>query len=217
MPTLYLIDGNSYIYRAFYAIKRLSTSKGFPTNAIFGFTNMILKVLREKEPDYFSVVFDSPVPTERHRTYEAYKAHRPPMPDDLRPQIQPIKEVITAFRIPNVEIEGYEADDVLGTIAKKAEKKGVDVYIITADKDINQIVSPKIKTYDTMRDKVTAEDDIVERFGVKPSRFPEIMALTGDASDNIPGVRGIGEKTAVSLLKEFGMAALIILLNIIPG
>jgi DNA polymerase-1 len=204
MPTLYLIDGNSYIYRAFYAIKRLSTSKGFPTNAIFGFTNMILKVLREKEPDYFSVVFDSPVPTERHRTYEAYKAHRPPMPDDLRPQIQPIKEVITAFRIPNVEIEGYEADDVLGTIAKKAEKKGVDVYIITADKDINQIVSPKIKTYDTMRDKVTAEDDIVERFGVKPSRFPEIMALTGDASDNIPGVRGIGEKTAVSLLKEFG-------------
>ncbi|MCK5512276.1 MAG: DNA polymerase I, partial [Thermodesulfovibrionia bacterium] len=204
MPTLYLIDGNSYIYRAFYAIKRLSTSKGFPTNAILGFTNMVLKVLREKEPDYFAVVFDSPVPTERHRTYEAYKAHRPPMPDDLRLQIGPIKEIINAFRIPNVEIEGYEADDVLCTIAKKVERKGIEVYIITADKDINQILGPQIKTYDTMRDKITVEDDIVERFGVEPSRFPEIMALTGDASDNIPGVRGIGEKTAVSLLKEFG-------------
>jgi DNA polymerase-1 len=204
MPLLYLIDGNSYIYRAFYAIRGLSTSKGFPTNAIFGFTNMILKVLKDKNPDYFAVVYDSPVPTERHKAYEAYKAHRPAMPDDLKSQIQPIKDIITAFSIPSVEVEGYEADDVLGTIAKKAEKQGVDVYIITADKDINQILSQKIKTYDTMREKVTEESDIAERFGVKPSRFPEVMALMGDASDNIPGVPGIGEKTAVSLLKEFG-------------
>jgi DNA polymerase-1 len=204
MSTLYLIDGNSYIYRAFYAIRGLTTSKGFPTNAIFGFTNMVLKVLRDKHPDYFAVVFDSPAPTERHRTYEAYKAHRPAMPDDLKPQIQPIKEVINAFRIPNVEIEGYEADDVLGTIAKNAEKNGLDVYIITADKDINQILSPKIKTYDTMKEKVTEAKDIIERYGVQPSRFPEVMALMGDTSDNIPGVPGIGEKTAVSLLKEYG-------------
>lgn len=204
MPTLYLIDGNSYIYRAFYAIKGLSTSKGFPTNAILGFTNMLLKLLREKKPDYFAVVFDSPEPTERHKTYEAYKAHRPSMPDELKPQIQPIKEITNAFRIPNIEIEGYEADDVLGTLAKKAEKEGIDVYIITADKDMYQILSPKIKTYDNMRDKVTEEKDIIDRFGVKPSCFPEIMALMGDTADNIPGVPGIGEKTAVSLLKEFG-------------
>ena len=204
MPTLYLIDGNSYIYRAFYAIKGLSNASGFPTNAIFGFTNMLLKVLREKKPDYFAIVFDSPVPTERHKTYEAYKAHRPGMPDELKLQIQPIKEIINAFNISNIEIEGYEADDVLGTIAKKAEKEGLDVYIITSDKDINQVLSPKIKTYDTMKDKITEEKDVVERFGVEPSRFPEIIALMGDASDNIPGVHGIGEKTAVSLLKEFG-------------
>ncbi len=204
MPTLYLIDGNSYIYRAFYAIKGLSNASGFPTNAIFGFTNMLLKVLREKKPDYFAIVFDSPVPTERHKAYEAYKAHRPAMPDELKLQIQPIKEIINAFNISNIEIEGYEADDVLGTIAKKAEKEGLDVYIITSDKDINQILSPKIKTYDTMKDKITEEKDVVERFGVEPSRFPEIIALMGDASDNIPGVHGIGEKTAVSLLKEFG-------------
>src|SRR4030066_2496258 len=204
MPTLYLIDGNSYISRAFYAIKGLSNATGFPTNAIFGFTNMLLKVLREKKPDYFAIVFDSPVPTERHKTYEAYKAHRPSMPDELKLQIQPIKEIINAFNISNIEIEGYEADDVLGTIAKKAEKEGLDVYIITSDKDINQILSPKIKTYDTMKDKITEEKDVVERFGVEPSRFPEIIALMGDASDNIPGVHGIGEKTAVSLLKEFG-------------
>jgi DNA polymerase-1 len=104
MPTLYLIDGNSYIYRAFYAIKRLSNSKGFPTNAIYGFTNMILKILREKTPDYFAVVFDSPAPTKRHKVYEQYKAHRPKMPDDLALQIQPIKDIIDAFNIPNVEI-----------------------------------------------------------------------------------------------------------------
>jgi DNA polymerase-1 len=204
MPTLYLIDGNSYIYRAFYAIKRLSNSEGFPTNAIYGFTNMILKVLREKRPDFFAVVFDSPVPTERHRAYEEYKAHRPKMPDDLAVQIQPIKDIIDAFKIPNIEIEGYEADDVLATIAKEAEKEKVDVYIITADKDINQILSQHIKTYDTMRDRITEDKDIVERYGVEPSRFPEVMALMGDTSDNIPGVPGVGEKTAISLLKEFG-------------
>jgi DNA polymerase-1 len=204
MPTLYLIDGNSYIYRAFYAIKRLSNSKGFPTNAIYGFTNMILKVLRENEPDYFAVVFDSPAPTKRHEVYEEYKAHRPKTPDDLVVQIQPIKDMVDAFRIPSIEVEGYEADDVIGTLAKKAEKDRIDVYIVTSDKDINQMLSPHIKTYDTMKDTITEEKDIRERFGVEPSRFPEIMALMGDASDNIPGVPGVGEKTAVSLLKEFG-------------
>ncbi len=204
MPALYLIDGNSYFYRAFYAIKRLSTSQGFPTNAIYGFTNMILKILREKKPDYFAIVFDSPEPTERHIAYKDYKAHRPSMPDDLVQQVPFIKEIINAFRIKAVELAGYEADDLLGTLARKAEKEGLDVYIVTGDKDLCQVISPRIKLYDSMKEKITEEKDVRERFGVKPLRIPEIMALMGDASDNIPGVPGIGEKTAVSLIKEFG-------------
>jgi len=204
MPTLYLIDGNSCIYRAFYAIKGLTNSKGFPTNAIYGFTNMLLKILREKNPDYIGVAFDTPAPTFRHKLYEEYKAQRPRMPDDLRTQIPYIKEIINAFRISTFEKEGYEADDIIATIAKMAEKGNIDTYIVTADKDMLQILSPKIKAYDTMREKVIDVKDVIERFGIEPKRIPEIMALMGDTSDNIPGVPGIGEKTAVELLKEFG-------------
>jgi DNA polymerase-1 len=203
-PTLYLIDGNSYLYRAFYAIRHLSSSDGFPTNAIYGFTNMLLKILREKEPDYFAVVFDSPGPTKRHEAYEEYKAHRPGMPDELKQQVPVIKEIIRAFHIVTIEKPGYEADDILGAIAKEAGAEGLDVYIVTGDKDMCQVVSPQIKLYDTMKETVTEEKDVIERFGVEPSRFPEIIALMGDASDNIPGAPGIGEKTAVKLLKEFG-------------
>jgi DNA polymerase-1 len=203
MPTLYLIDGNSYIYRAFYAIRGLSTSTGTPSNAVFGFTNMIFKILREKNPDYFAVVFDSPGPTKRHEAYEEYKAHRPGMPDDLKPQVPFIKEIINAFNIKTIEKPGYEADDILDAVAKEAESEGLDVFIVTGDKDMNQSVSPKIRLYDSMKDRITEEKDVIERYGVKPSQFPEIIALMGDASDNIPGVPGIGEKTAVKLLKEF--------------
>ncbi len=204
MPTLYLIDGNSYLYRAFYAIRNLSASDGTPTNAIYGFTNMILKILREKNPDYFSVVFDAPGPTHRHEVYEDYKANRPGMPDDLKPQVPLIKEIINAFRIHTIEKPGYEADDIMAHLAKEAEAAGVEVFIVTGDKDMCQVVSPRIKLYDTMKEKVTEEKDVVEKFGVRPSQFPEVLALMGDASDNIPGAPGIGEKTAVKLLKEFG-------------
>ncbi|MDO8281727.1 MAG: DNA polymerase I [Thermodesulfovibrionia bacterium] len=204
MPTLYLIDGNSYLYRAFYAIKRLSSSSGFPTNAIYGFTTMILKILEQKKPDYFTIVFDSPGPTHRHEAYEQYKAHRPSMPDDLKLQVPIIKDIIAAFNIHTIEKPGFEADDLLAVIAKRAEKEGVDVFIVTGDKDLCQVITPKIKIYDSMKEKVTGEKDVIERFGVEPKRIPEIMALMGDASDNIPGVPGIGEKTAVKLIKEFG-------------
>ncbi len=204
MSTLYLIDGNAYYYRAFYAIRGLSSSDGMPTNAIFGFTNMIIKIMREKRPDYFAIVFDSPGPTHRHEMYEEYKAHRPGMPDDLKSQIPHIKEIIDAFRIKTIEMPGYEADDLLGTLAKNAEKEKLDVYIVTGDKDMCQSVSPRVRLYDSMKEKITEEKDVIERFGVGPSQFPEIIALMGDASDNIPGVPGIGAKTAVKLLKEFG-------------
>lgn len=204
MPTLYLIDGNSYLYRAFFAIRDLSSSDGKPTNAIFGFTNMILKILREKKPDYFAIVFDAPGPTHRHEAYKEYKAHRPGMPDDLKLQVPSIKEIINAFNIETIEKQGFEADDILAHIAKDAEAKGLEVYIVTGDKDMCQVVSPKIKLYDTMKERVTEEQNVIEKFGVRPSQFPEVIALMGDASDNIPGAPGIGEKTATKLLKEFG-------------
>jgi len=204
MPNIYLIDGNSYLYRAFYAIRGLTASDGTPTNAIFGFTNMILKILREKKPDYFAIVFDSPGKTHRHEMYSEYKAHRKPMPEELRPQIPLIKDIIKAFNIRTIEMPGYEADDILAHIAKDAEKEGLDTFIATGDKDFSQVVSQKIKLYDTMKDKITEVKDVVERYGIQPFQFPEILALMGDASDNIPGAPGIGEKTAINLLKEFG-------------
>ncbi|UCE71907.1 MAG: DNA polymerase I [Nitrospiraceae bacterium] len=204
MGSLYLIDGNSYLYRAFYAIRGLATSEGTPTNAIYGFTTMLMKIIKEKAPDYFAIVFDAPGPTHRHDAYEDYKAHRPGMPDDLKIQVPLIKEVIQAFHIPIIEIPGYEADDILGTLAKRAEKEKLDVYILTGDKDMCQVVSPYVKLYDSMKEKVTGEKEVKEKFGIPPKQFPEIIALMGDASDNIPGAPGVGEKTAVKLLKEFG-------------
>lgn len=200
---LYLIDGNSYVYRAYYAIRGLSNSKGFPTNAIYGFTNMLLKIIREKKPDSIVVTFDSPVPTERHRIYEEYKAQRPETPGDLVEQLPYIRKIISAFNIKIFEIPGYEADDIIGTIAKKAASEEIDVFIVTADKDMLQLVNNKVKIYDPMKDKILDERYTKERFGVVPERITEFMALTGDAVDNIPGIKGVGEKTAKELLSEF--------------
>ncbi|HMK55786.1 MAG TPA: 5'-3' exonuclease H3TH domain-containing protein [Dissulfurispiraceae bacterium] len=200
---LYLIDGHSYFYRAFHAIRNLSNSKGFPTNAIYGFTNMLFKLMREKKPDAIAVVLDSPVPTERHRIYEEYKAQRPETPDALVAQIPHMKKIIEAFRITFFEIPGVEADDVLGTLAKKASAQGVDVLIVSGDKDMMQVVGEGIRIYDPMKEITIDEAAVVEKFGVAPSRVAEVMALTGDAVDNIPGVKGIGEKTAKDLIKDF--------------
>ena len=199
---LYLIDGHSYFYRAFHAIKNLSNSKGIPTNAIFGFTNMLFKLLREKQPDAIAIVLDSPVPTERHRIYEEYKSQRPEMPDDLKSQIPHMKKIVEAFRIPSFEMPGYEADDILGTIAKKAAASGVDVFILSGDKDMMQLVSDRIKIYAPMKEVLIDEEAVIVKFGVPPERVVEVMALTGDAIDNIPGVKGIGEKTAKDLISN---------------
>lgn len=200
---LYLIDGNSYVYRAYYAIRGLTNSRGFPTNAIYGFTNMLLRIIREKKPDSVAVSFDSPVPTERHRIYQAYKAQRPEAPGDLVVQLPFIRKMVSAFRIPIFEIPGYEADDIIGTIAKKAASEGTEVFIVTGDKDMLQLVDDRIKVYDPMKERVLDRDAIREKFGVGPERIPEFMALTGDAIDNIPGIKGVGEKTAKELLMQF--------------
>ena len=202
-PRLYLIDGSSYIFRAFYAIGHLSNSKGLPTNATYGFTQMLLKVLKDHRPDYLIVVFDSKAPTFRSKIYQEYKANRPAMPEGLVPQIPYIKKVMQAYRIATLEIEGYEADDVIGTVAKKLESEA-DVVIITGDKDILQLVSDRTEVYDTMKEKRFTVDQVIQRFGVPPEQVVEVMGLSGDAIDNIPGVPGIGEKTAIELIKAFG-------------
>jgi DNA polymerase-1 len=200
---LYLIDGNSYVYRAFYAIKGLTNSKGFPTNAIYGFTTMLLKIIREKKPEAVAVCFDSPGLTERHRIFQNYKAHRTEMPSELVQQLPDIRKVIAAFNIKIFELAGYEADDIIGTIARDASAKGAEVFIVTADKDMLQLVDEQIKIYDPMKDRVLDEAYVKEKFGVGPERVTEYMALTGDASDNIPGIKGVGEKTAKELLSSF--------------
>jgi len=202
--TIYLIDGNSYAYRAYYAIKSLSTSKGLPTNAVYGFTNTLLKIIREKKPDGIVVSFDSPVPTKRHIIFEEYKAHRPETPQGLVEQMPLIRKIISAFNITIFEMPGYEADDIIGTVAKAAVSEGKDVFIVTSDKDMLQLVGKGVKIYDPMKDRTLDEEYVIERFGVEPERITEFMALAGDAVDNIPGVKGIGEKTAKELLSGVG-------------
>lgn len=201
---LYLIDGNSYVYRAFYAIKDLSNSKGFPTNAAFGFTSMLLKIIREKGPGGLVVCFDTPDRTERHEIFKDYKAHRPEAPSELIAQLPYIRRIISAFRIKTFELPGYEADDLIGTISRKAAEEGNRVFIVTADKDMLQLVDANIRIYDPMKERVLDADYIKEKFGVGPERVTEFMALTGDAADNIPGIKGVGEKTAKELLSNFG-------------
>ena len=203
-PSLYLIDGNSYIYRAFHAIPYLSNSKGQPTNAVFGFTQMLLKVLKDKRPDYLGIAFDHKGKTHRHQAFEEYKVHRPGMPESLSVQLPHIYRLIEAFRIRMLMMEGYEADDILATVSREAARQGFEVTIVTGDKDILQLVGPSVHVYDSMRDVLVGEEEVRERFGVGPGKMVEIMGLMGDASDNIPGVPGVGEKTAASLIREFG-------------
>lgn len=201
---LHLIDGTSYIYRAFFALPPLSDSRGLPTNAIYGFTNMLLKILREQSPERIAVVFDAGGETDRHREFEAYKAQRPPIPDTLAPQIPHIYRVVEALQVPTFLEEGYEADDIIGTIATRAVADGFQVTIVSGDKDLFQLVGPAIEVYDPMRDKTYRVHDVQERYGVPPQAMVDLMSLVGDAVDNIPGVPGVGEKTASALIQEFG-------------
>jgi DNA polymerase-1 len=203
-PTCYLIDGSGYIYRAFFALPALSNSKGLPTNAVYGFTTMLMKVVREHQPDCLAIAFDEKGPTHRHEEFKEYKAHRPPMPEGMAAQVPYIHQVVEAFGIPAVRKQGYEADDLIGTLARKAAAAGYDVVIVTGDKDMLQLVTPAVRIYDPVKDKWLGEDECRERFGVEPARVVEVMGLMGDATDNIPGVKGIGEKTAVKLIAEFG-------------
>ena len=203
---LFLIDGNSFCYRAYYAIRAgLSNSKGQPTNAVYGFTTMLNKIIKDEKPDMLAVAFDLKGPTFRHKKYEEYKIHRKPMPDDLVSQMPIIKNMVRAYNIPIYEIEGYEADDVLATLARKAEEKDIESFIVTGGKDALQLVDSYVKVYSTHKEGLIYDSHKVkEAYGVGPDRITDIMALMGDATDNIPGVKGIGEKTAIELISEFG-------------
>jgi len=202
--TLYLIDGSAYIYRAFFALPPLNNSKGLHTNAVYGFTTTLLKILRERQPDGIVVAFDEKGPTLRHQEFKDYKAQRPPMPEGMSAQIPYIHRVVEALNIPAVKQAGYEADDLIGTLAHQAERAGYDVVIVTGDKDMLQLVTPHVRIYDPVKDKWSGEAECAAKFGVEPARVIEIMGLMGDATDNIPGVKGIGEKTAMKLIAQFG-------------
>ncbi len=199
---LFAIDGSSFIYRAYYAIRgHLSTSKGLPTKAIFGFTQMILKLLREWDPEYVVLCFDAKGPTFRHQVYEEYKANRPPMPDDLAVQIPYIKEIAKAFGISQLEAEGFEADDLIATLAEHLDHP---LVIVGGDKDLFPLVSEKVIIWDPMKEELLTKEEIKRRYGLEPKQLLDVRALAGDTIDNIPGIPGVGEKTALRLIKEYG-------------
>ncbi len=203
-PACYLIDGSSYLYRAFHALPPLTTSRGVPTNAVLGFAGMLLKIVRERRPEYLGVAFDGPGPTVRHEAFAGYKAQRPPMPEALARQVPHVHRVVEALRVPLVLVEGEEADDILATLARRARERGVPAVIVSGDKDLLQLVAEGITVYEPMRDRWYDAAEVVARYGVPPEALVDFFGLTGDPIDNVPGVPGVGEKTARGLLQEFG-------------
>lgn len=201
--TVFLIDGTAYIHRAYHAIRSLSTSKGFPTNAIFGFTRMLIKLMADKSPEYAAMFFDSKGPTFRHDLYADYKANRPPMAEDMAVQIPYIKAVTEGFNIPIYEMPGYEADDLIGTVAREAVAEGFDVVLVTGDKDFVQLVTDRVIIWDPMKDETLDSAAVEKKYGLSPAQTLDMLALAGDTADNIPGIPGIGPKTAASLLQTF--------------
>jgi DNA polymerase-1 len=212
---LFLIDAMAMIYRAYFAMisRPLINSKGKNTSAVFGFVNSLIKIIDEEEPDHIAVCFDTEMPTFRHKEFPAYKAQRQEIPTDMPWQIDKVKEVVNAYKIPLLEVGGYEADDIIGTLVKQAEKENVKSFMVTSDKDFMQLVTDKVFLYKPIRNlygnKVTEveiidESGVEEKFGVDPDKVIEVLGLMGDTSDNIPGIKGVGEKTAISLIQEFG-------------
>jgi len=207
---LLLFDGNALVHRAFHALPPLATRTGEMTGAVYGFASIVLKVLAELRPTHYAVAFDYPAPTFRHRQFAAYKAHRPPTPEELKGQFHRVYQLVDALNAPIYEVEGYEADDILGTLSRQASAQDIDTIIVTGDMDTLQLVSPRVRVLtprpgrsfsDTV---IYDEKSVVERYGVTPVQTIDLKGLKGDASDNIPGVSGVGEKTALKLLQQFG-------------
>jgi len=219
---VYLVDGTSFAYRAFYAIPPLTTSKGFPTNAVYGFMRMFLKLIKDFKPEYIAVAFDVGRTTFREKILESYKANRKPAPDEFKVQLPWIKRFLECLGITVLQKEGFEADDLLGTVAKKLSSKGVKVIIVTPDKDMRQLIDENVSVLSISQrggiSKLYDLETFIKEYGYQPSKIPDIFALSGDSVDNIPGVPGFGEKTATSLIKEFGsLEALYENLNLVKG
>jgi DNA polymerase-1 len=215
-PTFLLIDGHAVIYRAFFGFPGLTNSAGQLANAAFGFSRILLTAIRDYEPEYIAVAFDNRAPTFRHKDFAAYKANRAEMPDELKPQIEMVKDVVKALNIPQFEIPGYEADDIIGTISRILDlpenKKKVMTVIVTGDRDTFQLVDTNTHVWLPARNKDQSATEydaagVEAKMGVPPSQIIDLKALMGDSSDNIPGVKGIGPKTAVTLIREFGSLA----------
>ncbi len=203
MKKLYLVDVSSMFFRAFYAIPPLRTSDGLPTNALYGFLAMSTKLLRENRPDYMVFCFDRKDPSFRHEMYEDYKANRTEMPDDLEPQIPYIRELTEKLGILAIDKKSFEADDIIGTLAVMGAKENLEVSIVSGDKDFAQLVGDRITLYDTMKNVRYDRAGVVEKWGVEPEQIIDYLAIVGDTSDNIPGVRGVGPKGAQKLLAEY--------------
>ncbi len=207
---LFLLDGMALAYRSYFAFisRPLINSKGENTSAIYGFVTTLMKIIEDEQPDHIAVVFDTREPTFRHKMYKPYKATREKMPEDMSAQMDKLKEVVTAFNVPLLELPGYEADDIMGTLAKKAEKQKMRTYLVTGDKDFMQLISPSTVIYRPGKQgneaEVLDEKAVYEKFGVTPEFVIDVLGLTGDSSDNVPGVPGIGEKTAIPLVQKFG-------------
>ena len=200
---LYLIDGSSYIFRAFFALPPMSNSNELPTQAIYGFTTMTLKFLKEHQPEMLAVVLDAGRETFRNQIYHEYKSNRPEAPPDLIPQFPYIRKVLQAMNIPALELAGFEADDLIATLAKNFSSQETEVVIVSGDKDLMQLVGESVRLLDTVKSKWIGVEEVKEKFGVKPHQVVEVMGLMGDPTDNIPGIKGIGEKTAIPLIQKF--------------
>lgn len=203
MKKIYLVDVSSMFFRAFYAVRPLTSANGVPVNAVYGFISMIVKLLKEKNPEYIVFCYDRKEPSFRKELDENYKANRTEMPDDLQVQMPYIKKVASLFGITDLEVPGYEADDLIGTLSREAYQAGYESYIVSGDKDFCQLINDKTFIYDTMKEFLTTEKGVVEKYGVTAKQFRDYLAITGDTSDNIPGVSGIGPKGAQKLISEF--------------
>ncbi|MBX6322624.1 MAG: DNA polymerase I, partial [Rhodospirillaceae bacterium] len=202
---VYLIDGSGYVFRAFHALPPMTRSDGTPVGAVFGFTNMLLKLLTETgEVDRIAVVFDAKAKSFRNDIYPDYKANRPEMPPELAPQLELIREAVKAFNLPCVELEGYEADDLIATYARQARTEGDLVTIVSSDKDLMQLVGDRVVMLDPIKNRPIGRAEVMERFGVPPEKVIDVQALAGDSTDNVPGVPGIGVKTAAELIGRYG-------------
>ncbi len=208
MEKLILIDGSSILYRAFFALPHFITKKGEPTGAVYGFLQMLLRVLKDEHPEYLAVAFDKKAPTIRHISFEDYKANRPKTPDELVEQFSIVREALEAFNVKYFEIDGYEADDIIATAIEQLKSLPVEIYIVTGDMDLAQLISEKVKLLITRKGvsniEIFDKEKVIENLKVLPEQVADLKALSGDVSDNIPGIPGVGPKTAAKLLQEFG-------------